>query len=100
LLYATVSILCRMSATGALTKNLDRFPVDTDWSPWIEVLRNQPDPALHFAETLRGEMNISMGSLLLPLCFVENNIPDFTAFEDAYANRMKDLITVLESGKP
>jgi hypothetical protein len=86
----TVGILVRLAPHEALCGFLTKAPSDTDWSPWIRVLENEPSYGRQMEAVWRGELWCGMH--LIPAWVMAGNeknpIWDFTAFEDAYAARM------------
>jgi len=99
LLAKTVGILIRLSAHSALKESLRFVPAGEDWSDWIEIIDSEPRYGFDMAHVFRGEAYGSMGGLILPLTLSpkeKNPIWDFTAFEDAFANRMIDVADFLE----
>ncbi len=90
LLEKTIGILVRLAPHEALCESLTKAPADTDWSPWIRVLENEPSYGRQMEAVWRGE--IWSGVHLIQTGVIEENgnnpIWDFTAFEDAYAARM------------
>jgi len=99
LLAKTVGILIRLSANGALTESWRHLPAGADWSEWIGTIDAEPGYGMDMARVWRGEAYCSMAGLILPVSLRSgetNPIWDFTAFEDAYANRISDMAVFFE----
>lgn len=86
----SLAIQIRITPHSALRKYLQDMPTDTDWSPWMRVLQNEPSYGKQMEAIWRGEawagiqtiLDSSMGENQI------NPIWDFTDMEDAYATRI------------
>ncbi|MFU8894459.1 MAG: hypothetical protein ACNA8L_12615 [Luteolibacter sp.] len=102
LLHATIAILMRMSAQGALRNALPKIPHETDLSGFLQILESTPAHHEFIARLLRGEAvsTASFSFIVAASPDHKNPIWNFPALIDAYAERILEAAEFSEKTSP